>query len=373
MGATGPNTTTTVFREFHTPAMVTSGLLGTGYRCAGASLAERSTPRFRNIDAAQQMSIGVLRHSDVPRFVDLVREQVSFRYPGTEPLYALNVAGEAYGGTDFHGLSTVRRTVWCLFVRGVACGFCAASQKFGGVVKLGPIVIEESIRRRGFGAQLITAVADNYAVAGFSKLYMTVSAVNSAGCAFASEAGFFLEARLRQQYSLDHDELVFGRVLSHPLTSRTQSAPLRTQQTQPACDRARSETAAGDRTALMSAPSRQPRDLSSTIRLENASVKTFYRHKGAEVAGAMVAAPKRGGSVRLHPLYGEPTHIADLVTDSEWYYRSIGARRLYGIVSVADSRTISTLVALGYEVEGTLLAPCGPSKARLVLGRSWSD
>jgi RimJ/RimL family protein N-acetyltransferase len=306
----------------------------------------------------------------------VVQTDVSRWYPETEVSYGASLVRAQRLNSDPYGLFTLRRTVWSVLRRGEVVGFFVASEKRGGSVKLGPIAIGREHRRSGLATEMLSLLANYYRSVGARKLYMTVADPNLAAVRTAGSADFRLEATLVRQYSVDHDELVFGLALrSASQSSRDAGAQLDSRcsrgfdqlidgslsSTYGEIDRnfTTSLFRAGDPVAKWGPYDRQPR-------------RIFLAGDSRSFGALIIAAPKRGGAVKIGPVAGVPDLVVPLVERAITEYEGLGKRRIYALVPCLDVPLGLRFEALGFASEGRLREPYRTGVDVTVLGRRLS-
>jgi len=273
--------------------------------------------------------IEAISSHELPYFKWLVQTYVSGFYPETEDTYAEALALPSLAGHERFGRSTIARTVWAVKKHGNTLGFFVASEKRGGNVKLGPIVIASEFRREGNGTRVLRTLAAHYSRLGYGKLYMTIPATNLAACALAIKADFCLEATLRQHYSVSHDELVFGRCFGSETVSVVRHRP-------------ESPIEPFSKGALVSP-------------FPNTAARVFHTLTSGKEA-LIGSSSKRGGAVKLVPIGVPPLNMLELLEEAESIHMG-DKRKTFALLSLSDIDWREAFMAKNYCIEGRLVQP----------------
>lgn len=233
---------------------------------------------------------------ELPQFYFLVHRFVSPFYPGTENSYSQKLIG---GTSLICGGSTVGRMVWAIRDRGATIGFCVATEKRTGAVKLGPLVLDEDHRKKGYARQVVELLAEHYGALGRSWMFMTAPVENAGIRALARRCGFQVQAILARHYSDRWDEAVYGR----PLESGNNGKVV-------------------TRTAAV------------------------YQFGGGEMKPARIVR-KRGGAVKISGLWPDVEYLDKKVRDCF----SLGARKVYSLISEDQTEIIDFMHRAGFKRE----------------------
>ncbi len=326
-------------------------------------------------DNASGIALMPIEKANVREFAQLVRREVSCYYPETEEFYPFRLAEIAFLGIDPFGLFTLRRMVWSVKAGNNLAGFLVMTEKRGGSVKLGPMVMVKRFRKRGIGSSALRVLFSHYGRLGFRKVYATIPATNVAVTRLLETSGFVREATLKQHYSTLHNEVVFGTFIG-TLSSRATRDPRISVHPSRNIDPRLHEFVLSEFGAdydeldetftsnLLSANDRSPLwDYNQKPR------KLFWLHPDQNRAALVVAAPKRGGAVKLGPVGGAVDLVSSLIEQTENFFFESGRRKLYALVPTSKVELISLLLGLGYEKEGTLREPYRPGVDNAVLSK----
>ncbi len=299
----------------------------------------------------EDISLELLNDSEYELFEYLCREFVSHYYPETEENYARNLFRTQLIGCDTYGLFTLHRQIWSIIYRLKIIGFFTASEKMGGSIKLGPIVIHPAFRRKNLGKKVIKCLEKFYSALGIRKFYMTIPECNSQAVSFAFSAGFNLEAQLKLHYSKDYDELVFGKKILNVNSSLRHEIDNVNYSYRNAImasykidkyfvDRLNSSLCRD----IFGDYSKKPR-------------KLFNEHSGHDDYSFVLSAPKRGGAVKLGPICGNPKILKRILIDVERFFFNLEKRKIYALVSALDKEIINQFIESKYRIEGRLTVP----------------
>jgi GNAT superfamily N-acetyltransferase len=309
------------------------------------------------------IEVRLLVPADLPLLEALVSEHVSYRYPGTEPDYALSLAQDFLTARIRRPSFTIARIVYTVTIDGRAAGFVVASNKLGGSVKLGPVVVTPKFRRSGLGRQLLLDVEKRIKRANVRRLYLTTPADdNDAMRGLALELGFSEEAVLRRQFSLERDEIVLGKVLTSGDSSLNSSEGT-----------ADDFGWLGNQLCKLFYDADGNRNHHIARILHRSGLNDFSEPGWRLVTHATSATfvdPKRGGSVRLGPItYSDKSLQEGLirsVLDLPWVRAS---RRQFATFRTADKELLEIFFNYGFQLEGRLIAPHRPNEDAFVVGK----
>lgn len=341
------------------------------------SEALREGPVERNrVENSSSLSLAKLKDEDVHFFARLVRQDVSRFYPETEDSYALRLAEVSFLGKDPFGLFSLRKTIWSLAVAGRTAGFFAATEKRGGSVKFGPVVLLEDFRGKGLGKWALDKLSHYYGTMGSRKAYLTVPAIHERGIRFARKCGFLQEAQLRLHYSPRYDEVVFGMMvegIAERLTAQGDRRQVSIGSTEDLqlnefilreCGKSYDELDEEFTSSLASATARGPLyDYSKKVR------KLFSEWDDGGPIAILVSSPKRGGAVKLGPVCGSSDSVERLAIQTEHLYFGAGRRKICALLAADQPALSDTFLRLGYTSEGRLREPFKVGVDMLVLSK----
>jgi RimJ/RimL family protein N-acetyltransferase len=306
------------------------------------------------------LRIAPLDQGQFEYFEHLVLNNVSVQYPETEHSYPRSLATAHFLGNDAFGLFTQRRTIWTVLIRSFPIGFFVASEKYGGSVKLGPIVIDKAMRAMGLGSKILASLQDYYSLAGYRKLYMTVPDHNKPALRLAEKAKFVREARLRRHYSVFDDEVVLAKLLPcqgiRPPEDSTASISPGYEDLSRflalSCGQAYEGMGPAFTNRLIRAAQRSEGDYSLKGRV------IYSTRNRSELSAIAVASAKRGGAVKLGPIAGDPADLSRLIREIEAeYFGNRRKRKIYAFVPYDSKGLLDVTVEQGYRFEGLLSSP----------------
>lgn len=265
--------------------------------------------------------VGILEAHEVGEFLREVRTQVSLHYPGTEDAYAARLAQDHLGiAAVSRSPTTSSRCVWVTReeTRGPIAYF-VATEKRRDSVKLGPIVVKRPWQSAGVGTAMLRWLIEYYTGAGVHKLYMTAPEHSDGVRALAYRCNFDLEGRLRQQYSTNCDELVYGRLLIRRSDGRDPSS-----------------SPAGDRN------NDSPGALRQAAAADSTTSRLFP-----------LVLVKRGGAGRIM-LSDRRMDRAQVLRFGLTAAEGLGCRKTYAFVRSGDNQWFERLISFGFTPEARL-------------------
>ena len=175
-----------------------------------------------------------LAEHDHDPFVSWVTEEIPKNYDDIDHSFAESIFTTHLRGSDSRGFFTKRKTIWGLYDDAGLVGFNVITEKRGGSVKSGPLILAPSIRRQGVGSDFKKEVVDYYRRAGSHKAYATVSSRNSAAMMMNLRLGWDIEAVLSNQHGEAVIEAWLTGVLPGPREQAVMSSMVGEQGTTPA-------------------------------------------------------------------------------------------------------------------------------------------
>lgn len=150
-----------------------------------------------------RITVGPADPSMEGHFAKLVGDYVSPAYPGTEATYATNIFTQHLHAnpTSAHE----RRIVWAARNSVDVVAYIAASHRWDGSVKLGPLVSDPHYFGTGAAAQLLVYLSDHYQALGKTFLYGTYPSRNHRMSTLLSACGWHVNGAIAGLYRDDHE------------------------------------------------------------------------------------------------------------------------------------------------------------------------
>jgi len=259
---------------------------------------------------------------------------------------------------DHNGYFTVKKEIWSVLGdKDDFCGFVCLNYKRGNTVKIGPIMVDPKYRGNGIGKFMIMSILKKLEKERARKVYATTSSENVPACKLFQNAGFKLEVELPEQYRVGNKEYIWGYFFELPTEIFLNEKSL--------LDLNNSES---DNLQIKDFNSEidtqylqkiikiikewhddiTPGFLRQIIDATNRGLDFETKGKLILVAkdlknlptGLVIAAPKRGGSVKIYPMYGNASSIECMIDKLSEVFKEKGYRKLYTFVHASDDRYI---------------------------------
>lgn len=328
-----------------------------------------------------------IQDADRGKFIQLVQKHISGSYLETGAQYARKLLEIDSSPFDREGVFTRRKRIFSIVYRGHRCGFLVITEKLGGSIKTGPVILERDYRKRGLGKRLRELIHKYMKKAGFRKVYATVPAKNHSAISYLTSSSYRLEAHLRHHYHDEHDELVLGYLLEETVSVDRANHRQLEATTHHQMLRSKSEDVFEflqlefSRAYCHVGPEWVQRQLAEAIRFlpkqGGGAFKTRRVYLASGFAGLLLVALvvfKRGGSVKIVVL----TRTADRISISkflEYLEQSLRksrhqqVRKLYAHVPLFEHDMIASFYCRGYTVEGILEKPYNGYTDMLAFGK----
>jgi predicted transcriptional regulator/RimJ/RimL family protein N-acetyltransferase len=357
-----------------TEVTLQSGLLSSILSSADrASLADWDDIRFRSIS-----------DSEIEEFEHLSTEAIGENYDQIDETFARSIVDADREGHDRYGHFTRGKRIRVVLIDGRKAGFIVTTHKLGGSVKYGPFILTSEFRRKGLGPRVRQKLDARLKEQGVRKSYSTIPDDHYA-LKYLLKCGYTVEAHLREQYSIDHGDLVLGKVLNEIARPPISTLPART------------EVVGGEITSgVQSAEFRRYimaniGHFYDEITLEfcdqlilalerfdpsnpvgkGKRIYVIQDHEG-RIHGAVICSVKRGGSVKLAPFLLNTTIALGLrllhFAEREMTFPGI-TRKFYTHIPLADAALLGLFSENGYVPEGILHEPYRPGVHMVVMSR----
>lgn len=273
--------------------------------------------------------------------------------------------------TDPFGYFTLKKEIWTATDNSELLGFICLNYKRGGSVKIGPLMVNPKHRGKGVGKFLIQSSIKQTKETNVRKLYATTSSLNNPASNLFESCSFEKEAELPDQYKTGASEYIWGLFLQENPTRQkgNNSFLIKTKSnsgtTRNYCDKTdrgflaetvdvMSEWHDGlDSDFIKGLIEASERDLDYEIK----GKKIMTNEQEGKIKGLAVTTPKRGGPVKLYPIYGTKTAQKQLADSIKAFYSQCGYRKIYTFTPASDHQHILFLKSIGFSKRGIIKAP----------------
>lgn len=313
-------------------------------------------------------------------FANLYNKFVKPHYLDSED-YASFVLSIHNQRRDRLGYLSKAKTIWSLLHNREPLGFTVVTEKRGGSIKFGPTVLRPTAQGQQMGTAFRILVEQRYPNA--RKAYNTLPDYNWAALRYVLQAGYRVEAHLRDQYRVGTGEFVVGKVL-RPTTYSIKSdysgyvdgcIVIRDSSFLPPsviCSLAEKflakqydEIDSNFVESLLLA-TQAPPQFSSKFK------KVLVALRGGEPIGLIIATPKRGGALKCSPLAVQAEDVDSmrrLLASAVESFPDKALRKVYLHIPLSSHWMVDTALSLGFLVEGVLREPYREGLDFAVLGR----
>lgn len=276
---------------------------------------------------------------------------------------------------DKNGYLTLKKEIWSILDDGDNfCGFICLNYKRGNTVKIGPIMVDPKYRGNGIGKFMIKSSLEKLRKENVRKVYATTSSENIPANILFKDTGFQLEVELPEQYRVGNKENIWGYFFERPteiylnekslldLTS-SKDEILHVKEFD-------SETDIQYLQKIIKIIKEWHDDIDSGFikQIIDATKRGLdFETKGKLILitkntkntplGLVIAAPKRGGSVKIYPMSGNVYSIRRMIDELCRIFKEKGFRKLYTFVHANDDKYIQQLITFGFCLRGTILSP----------------
>jgi predicted transcriptional regulator len=327
-----------------------------------------------------------IKDAERPLFVSAVTELVSQNYADITDAFARRILEVHDAGQDETGFLTAGKQVLSACSEsGTLLGFTTVTHKAGGSLKTGPTLLFPQHLGRGYGVGLRFALEDYALEKKRRKLYCTCPDRSRAVIKNLLSCGFRVEAHLKQHYTLDHSEFIFGKVLSAGPPPQDISFDRSASRSGAVVTAGDLRTGQAARFLWQNLPNVLARiPLTSAQRLvagateglearpfESKPRRILFLKSGGTCVGAAILIAKRGGCMKLVLILAtaHTPSIQRLLFAAEFTARRSGTRKVYCVHPAQDAAVVNLLFAHSYVSEGVLREPYRPGVDALVLTR----
>lgn len=273
---------------------------------------------------------------------------------------------------DKAGFFTKNKFMFVCEVDGQPAGMLCLNYKRGGSAKIGPVIVNPEVRGKGVGGSLMTTAEQVAVAGGVRKLYATTSHLNEHINYLFRRAGYKVEAEFPDQYKRGSRELIWGKLLEKPteLENIEVESALKNQETAGYMKVSAITGEYLDFIAKVNGVYQQWHDdLGSDFiqgMVAGAERGLNFQNKGKVIfiatdekgeQGMMTFTPKRGGPVKLYPLYGTPEAQRAMIENAKVVARENHNHKFYTFAHIADTSQIEFLESIGFERRGVLESP----------------
>jgi predicted transcriptional regulator len=303
-------------------------------------------------------------------FKEQVIKHLPLYYDEIDASFAESILRTHELGYDPVGHFTLRKTILRIIYGSLPIGYCVVTEKRGGSIKIGPTILEEQWRGQGIGTYVRSLLATAYVKNGVRKAYSTVADNKIESYRYLVKSGYSVEAHLRQHYSSDHGELVFGQLYDQAYKAlvgeskydapRCQSIIRKSntvrEQLLPYLINGMMHDYTIDDTFVRDLFAAEDRGQQNYVdKGKNVFVALDKRGK---ILGSAVTTLKRGRAVKVAPFLCSSLDAAPmLVSAFEKHYSECNARRLMILVPCYQRKLQRVLCEYGFEEEGLLREP----------------
>jgi len=286
---------------------------------------------------------------------------------------------------DPYGYFTDKKVIYTFLKDDEPIGYTVTTWKIGNSVKYGPTILEEEHRGQGLGPRFRQMVDEELMNKGVRKAYSTIPDDNIPAYNYLQKSGYQIEAHMRQQYSQEHSELVFGKLLREGSPSELDSLDRR--------EARNLEFVVGSsnieglskfvvesmvpwyenigESFVDSVLEAEDRDLEGD--LSKKGKRIYVGHNGKSPKSAVIASKKRGGGVKISPfltnvLGSEVEEFLEFV-EEDLEEELNDARKLYTHVPLLDTELVQLFRSAGYQPEGVLREPYKDGIDMVFLGK----
>lgn len=276
---------------------------------------------------------------------------------------------------DHNGYFTMKKEIWSVLGdKDEFCGFVCLNYKRGNTVKIGPIIVDPKYRRNGIGKFMIISILKKLEREKVRKVYATTSSENAPANKLFQNTGFQLEVELPEQYRAGNRENIWGYFFEHPteifLNEKSLLDLNNSEDNNLQIKDFNSEIDTEYLRKIIKVIKEWHDDITldflrQIIDATNRGLDFETKGKLILVAkdindlptGLVVAAPKRGGSVKIYPMYGNTPSIEGMIGKLSEIFKEKGYRKLYTFVHASDDKYIQQLINFGFCLRGTILSP----------------
>jgi GNAT superfamily N-acetyltransferase len=341
-----------------------------------AARVDRSTLHLKPMDLA---------HRD--EFVDLVSKFIRRDYDDIDDSFAQSIIQSHQSEEDPFDFFTKKKVIWSLERHGSLVGFTVATEKRGGSVKLGPVIVEPEFQRKRYGTFLWHELESYYSRRGIRKLFATWPSFRWDFTQFAMNLGWTVEAKLREQYRENQDEYVGSRLLIRSRPSTIEEERWSGQSRCYIVRHYRDSDYLSLQKLMLEVMCESYDEIDSHFvasvvdadkrfngSFELKGKKILLVETDGELASCSICSPKRGGSVKISPFIvnsrlANEAMVCDLLSQIEAFFGRLGYRKLYATIPSAYTSLSNLLLKSKFLNEGLLREPYKPGVNNIFFGK----
>jgi GNAT superfamily N-acetyltransferase len=144
-----------------------------------------------------------LTENDLDLFKNIHSATIGQLYPYSTLLTAESLIIKHKLGVDPNGYFTLKKTIWkAVGQDNQVLAFTVITEKRGGSIKSGPMLVLPRYREQGVASGFIVRVEEEYTSRGYRKAYLTGNVKSKATFFAAINAGYKIEIHLKDHYDL---------------------------------------------------------------------------------------------------------------------------------------------------------------------------
>ncbi|MEI8067510.1 MAG: GNAT family N-acetyltransferase [Candidatus Shapirobacteria bacterium] len=275
---------------------------------------------------------------------------------------------------DKAGFFTKNKFMFVCEVDNEPAGMICLNCKRGGSTKIGPVIVNSEVRGQGVGSSLINVAEEIATASDTRKLYATTSHLNGHINHLFEKAGYKIEAEFPDQYKKGSIELIWGKHLTNliEVNGKVQSVLNKNEVIGDLkIDIAHNEYL--DFILKINEVYQQWHDDLGNDFVQGMIAGTerelSFQNKGKIIfiakdedggKGMMTFTPKRGGPVKLYPLYGNSQAQKNMIENAKIFAKNNNNHKFYTFVHVSDVDQIEFLESIGFSRRGVIESPYKP-------------
>lgn len=273
---------------------------------------------------------------------------------------------------DSGGFFTKNKFMFVCEVDNKPAGMICLNYKRGGSAKMGPIIVNPEIRGQGIGHSLLNTIEEIAITSNIRKLYGTTSHLNYFINNYLQKAHYKIEAEFPNQYKKGSTELIWGKHIMQPNNNNNdfnQSILVRSETIGSMIMDTNNNQYLNFINQVNEVYKQWHDDLGSDFiegMILGAERSLSFQSKGKIIfiakdeekeKGMMTFTPKRGGSVKLYPIYGTVEAQKSMIENAKKIARQNKNHKFYTFIHVSDTEEIEFLKSIGFSKRGLIESP----------------
>lgn len=338
-------------------------------------------------DRSENPSLGIrkMHQSEEAEFRELVTNSpVPQEYDEIDETFTDHIVESHEMGEDPFGYFTKKKEIYAFLVNNEIAGFTVTTWKRGHSVKYGPTVLKSEYRNQGLGPKFRKKLDSKLESQGIKKTYSTILDNADNAYSYLIKSGYVIEAHMRKQYTNNHGELVFGKLLSD--SDSVNWAEMTRSKERELEFAIGSDSFDGfsefiinqmenwyldiDQDFVDSVQEAEQRNLEDDFSKKGKRV--YIAHTAGEIRSCIIASRKRGKGIKVSPLLTEVTgdKLEEFISFAEQDIKKRGeVRKFYSHVPLLDGELLQKFKSAGYETEGVLREPYKPGVDMVFVGK----